>query len=276
MTDTTAILSLLDEDDLSGPDAKFVVVTPERAAKWLERNTHNRNVRPQTLERYKHDMLNRQWHLDGSPIRFSKDGTLLDGQHRLAAIAETGISQQMLVVVGLVAESQVVMDTGRARTAADALSMEGHSVSTGLAAAAKLAIEFERGDLSSKAEVSHSDILTYVNEHPTLGWAAETARAYARKADALPAVVAYTLYRLAKINKVQAVQFWTDAAEKVDLRAGDPALTLGYRFANARRNKERLDRRTQIALVFRAWNHRRAGNSVSIIRVGSGEIQAPR
>lgn len=275
MTDTTAILSFLDEDDLSGPDAKFVVVTPDRAAKWLERNTHNRNVRPQTLERYKHDMLNGQWHLDGSPIRFSKDGTLLDGQHRLAAIAETGISQQMLIVVGLVAESQAVMDTGRARTAADALSMEGHSVSTGLAAAAKLAIEFERGDLSRNAEVSHSDILTYVNEHPSLGWAAETARAYARKADALPAVVAYTLYRLAKINKVQAVQFWTDAAEKVDLAAGDPALTLGYRFANARRNKERLDRRQQIALVFRAWNHRRAGNRVTAIRVG-GEVPAPR
>jgi len=275
MTDTTAILSLLDEAESSWPDAKFVVVTPELAAKWLERNTRNRNVRPQTLERYKRDMLNGQWHLDGSPIRFAKDGALLDGQHRLAAIVETNISQQMLVVVGLVTESQSVMDTGRARTAADALSMEGHAVPVGLAAAAKLAIEFERGDVSSNGEVSHSDILAYVAENPQLGWAAEMARSFARRADALPAVVAYTLYRLAQINRVQAIQFWTDAAEKVDLSAGDPALTLGVRFANARRNKERLDRRTQIALVFRAWNHRRADNRVTTLRIG-GEVPYPR
>jgi hypothetical protein len=184
----------------------------------------------------------------------------------------------MLVVVGLVPEAQSVMDTGPARSASDALTMDGHSstFTVPLAAAAKLAIEFERGDYSHNAEVSHSDILAFVADHPLLLWATEQMAPLRRKSDALPVVITYTLFRLAEINKVEALIFWNDVIHKVNLPANDPTLTLGLRFAAAQRNAERIDRTTQVAMVFRAWNYRRAGETVSHFKATAGEIPVLR
>ena len=278
MTDTTAILDLLDEDGSSTPEAQFVVVTPDRAARWLDRNTRNRRLRARTLDRYTRDMENGRWHMDGSPIRFAKDGTLLDGQHRLAAVVKSGLSQKMLVVVGLVPEAQSVMDTGPARSAADALTMDGYSPTTtvALAAGAKLAIEFERGDYSHNQEVSHSDIIAFIDAHPLLLWAVEQMRPLRNKADCAPAIITYSLFRFAEINKVEALIFWHDVVEKVNLPANDPALTLGQRLATARRNAERIDRTSLVAMIFRAWNYRRTGETIGHLKATSGEIPTLR
>lgn len=85
----SAALTLLDADEPIKPRLSFMQVTPEIAKRWLTRNPRNRVARPATVARYARDMAAGKWHLDGSPIRFDATGTLLDGQHRLAAIIES-------------------------------------------------------------------------------------------------------------------------------------------------------------------------------------------
>jgi hypothetical protein len=63
------------------------------------------------------------WKLTHQGIAFNCDGTLLDGQHRLAAIVKSGKDIQMLVARGVETENQVAMDDHAKRSAGDALSL---------------------------------------------------------------------------------------------------------------------------------------------------------
>lgn len=251
------------------PTAGFVTVTPDTARNWLALNRKNRNLRKADLDRYKRDMLAGNWHLAGDPIRFSTDGSLLDGQHRLTAIAECGVTLPLLVVRGVQPEAQAVMDTGRRRTASDALAIEDKAHSSVLAATALLKLSYDLDKLDGRHEASHREILACVEANPGLESAAEFASQVARRTDCPPSVVAFTYYVFAQIDPTDAAEFWVAAANKVGLREGDPVIALTNRFAEARRNRERLTKRMFLSAIFRAWNYRRAGKPLRLVKISS-------
>ncbi len=107
----------------------LVEITQEIAADWLDRyNTHNRNEIESAISGHARDMLAGDWLFIGDTIRFSTrpDGSvyLADGQNRLEGIKKSGVTQTYIVVTGLDSDAQTVMDTGRARTFANTLSLE--------------------------------------------------------------------------------------------------------------------------------------------------------
>lgn len=61
------------------------MVTPEMAENILAARGPNRNVSASVINKYARDMLAGRWQLNGQTIKISKDGQLLDGQHRLEA-----------------------------------------------------------------------------------------------------------------------------------------------------------------------------------------------
>lgn len=98
------------------------VVTPEVAKSILENcNTNNRPIKRNNVDFLVREMKNGSWHFDGSPIRFLQDGTLADGQHRLLAIVESGVPQEMLFLLGLPSEAVKSIDICAKRTAKDNL-----------------------------------------------------------------------------------------------------------------------------------------------------------
>lgn len=101
-----------------------VTVTPEMAQYWLSKSKGNRSLKQMTkLLEYKKDMLRGAWLYNGDSIRFSEDGVLLDGHHRLTACSETNVSFVCDVVV-VPAESIHTIDRGAVRSEADSLVME--------------------------------------------------------------------------------------------------------------------------------------------------------
>ncbi len=254
----------------SKPTVSVVFVTPDMAKRWLTHNTRNRKVRDADVRRYARDMVAGAWQLTGEPVKFAADGILLDGQHRLAAIVKTGATLPMHVARGISAEAQKVMDTGRKRTASDALTMDGQSHTSLLAATAKLALGVA-ADVTDPGhyEATHSEIETFVGDNQDIVMAVDFARAVARRTDCPPAVVAYTTLVFSRIDRTAAIDFWSAAADKVGLAAGDPVIALTNRFAEARRNRERLTKRIYLSLIYRAWNYRRAGKRATFLRVNS-------
>lgn len=252
------------------PVASVVFITPDMASRWLEKNTRNRKIRATTVNRYARDMTAGDWELTGEAVKFAADGTLLDGQHRLAAVVKSGTTVPMYVIRGLAPSAQRVMDTGDKRSAAGQLQIAGHANTTLLASVARLAlgVEAELPD-PGRLEATHSEIQTFVTENPDIEYACDFARQVARRTDCPPAVVAYTYWRLSKIDTFEAAQFWLAASDKVGLKPGDPAIALTNRFAEARRNRERLTKRIYLSLIYRAWNARRAGKTMRFIRVNS-------
>lgn len=102
---------------------EVVEMTPERAGRLLSKNTRNRKIRPFHAKNLARQMSQGLWRQDGSPIRVSSDGVLLDGQHRLLAIIESGITVQVVLVTGLGNETMAVIDTGAVRSFADVLAL---------------------------------------------------------------------------------------------------------------------------------------------------------
>lgn len=60
------------------------------AETWLSRNSNNRNLRGQVIASYARDMKSGAWVLNGETVKIASNGQLLDGQHRLNAVVESG------------------------------------------------------------------------------------------------------------------------------------------------------------------------------------------
>jgi hypothetical protein len=103
------------------------VVTPQMAQEWLDgANINNRNLSKATVQRYASDMTSGHWQdTHQNVIAFYADGTLADGQHRLAAIVRSGVSVSMFVAYGLQKTAVEAIDQGRARSMADVMAMSG-------------------------------------------------------------------------------------------------------------------------------------------------------
>ncbi len=103
--------------------AQFINVDAETAKYYLEKNISNRRLDKNRVDKYVEDMKKGYWCFNGDAIRFDIDGNLIDGQHRLTAIVKTNIEQVFIVIKNVEKESKRTIDTGKARTGSDVLSM---------------------------------------------------------------------------------------------------------------------------------------------------------
>jgi len=99
-------------------------VTPLMARKWLERVApFNRPVHASVVRKYRDALIRGEYVMSHQGLAFDTDGWLMDGQHRLHAIAELPDDTvfPMVVTTGLSRDAFLVMDQGMKRGTADAL-----------------------------------------------------------------------------------------------------------------------------------------------------------
>lgn len=103
--------------------AMLMYFSPGTARKILDKyNVHNRSMPGVSAKRCKGDMESDRWGACPAPIQFSEIGvvepgvrTLLDGQTRLQAVAESGKGQWFPVVFDVPVEAQKYADRGHKR-----------------------------------------------------------------------------------------------------------------------------------------------------------------
>jgi hypothetical protein len=156
------------------PQIDVYDITPEMAKECLSRNTHNRPLSSRQINLLARDMLAGKFLYTGDSIKFDRNNVLRDGQHRLHAIVQSGVTVRMTVVTGLDPETQDVMDTGRKRTAGNAFALAGIPNGNVLAAAARIALLFDAPIRGYGAAFTNSEILEYVEANP-VGAAREPA-----------------------------------------------------------------------------------------------------
>jgi hypothetical protein len=102
-----------------GISARVVVVTKEVAERWLKKNhPDNRAIRQPFVEALVRDQQMGDWRLTHQGAAFDSEDRLIDGQHRLSAIVQSGIACPMLVVWNKVSEFHDPIDRGRPRSMA--------------------------------------------------------------------------------------------------------------------------------------------------------------
>lgn len=100
---------------------KLETITPEIAREMLKCNTRNLPVRNSHVDYLASEMAAGRWQLTHQGIAFDGD-TLVDGQHRLLAVVQSGVTVQAWVFGDVPLTVQALVDKGRIRSVADELS----------------------------------------------------------------------------------------------------------------------------------------------------------
>lgn len=240
------------------PTTASVMIDATTAEAWLAANTRNRQISQVTVERYRRDMEAGLWTFAGDPIRFSRSGRLLDGQHRLAALAKVpGESLPMLVVSGLVDEAQYVMDQGRKRTPGQQLGLDGVKNSNNIAAMVKFFILWREGllfrDSSLAGLITSAEVQDWVKKNAETVDFIQQIFTMVRGCDAPPRVSGAAAIRFAEIDPASTVEFFT-ALHRGGAPLGSPINTLDKRLQRHRREGIAISDRDMLSLFVMAWN----------------------
>lgn len=261
-------------------NASFLFVTPEIATEWLEqRNKNNRPLNQAVAIKYANQMRDGKWvYENGDTITFDSDGTLIDGQHRLWAIAKSGVPMRMIIVNGASSDAFHSKDIGKKRSGGDVLSCIGFKDSNRVAAACRVVYAvFEYGDASIYPPMSNREVQETAEKHPGLSvWAANVG-AKLSSLNGVPAgAMTGFMYLFSLADSVKADSFFHKFTTGAELHCGDPILTLRNTLArcSARAGASPFlgfDGKAYLAqLIVQAWNAHCEGRPLTILRRLSG------
>lgn len=253
-------------------------VTPEMAEKWLAHNRRNRRFRPAVANKYMRDMSHGLWVFNGEPIQFDWNGDILNGQHRLTAVAKSNTTQRFLVISNLPPEAQDTMDSGAKRTAGDVLGLHGLRDGRTMAAVGKMALQIELSPTLARESRNWStgEILERVQRDPYMIRVGEELLPNLPRATTLllaRSVLGYSMYRLGRLNEGAMMEFFTNLGSLANLDADSPILALNRRLtahatSGARSSFYQFE---QLAYVFTAWNAWRRSEPRSQIKLSYGK-----
>lgn len=122
--------------------------------------------------RLANDMKSGNWQENGETIIIATNGQLVDGQHRLNAIVESGTTQQMLVVTGVAPASIHTIDQGASRGLHDALQINGHTSAVALAAVYRIVAQYidRRYIIATpfRKSLTSSEALEFIERNPII------------------------------------------------------------------------------------------------------------
>lgn len=132
-------------------------VGPDLASLILEGNEGNRPIRDTRVEAYARAMAAGNWTLSDSMICISNQNKLLNGQHRLKAVIQSGCTVPMTIYWDCPESAYAHMDAGAKRSASDYLAHRGVQNTTNIAALVRLIIAYRQtGKYSTSLEVGPS------------------------------------------------------------------------------------------------------------------------
>jgi hypothetical protein len=263
------------------PKTAIELVTPELAEALLATNTSNRKVSQTNVEKMKRDMRNGDWQIGTDAIGVSSDGHLLNGQHRLTAVIESGIPVMMPVMRGLENRSVVVLDTGKSRTLADLLKMSGETRVHLLASVIRAVLMLESdGFYGSKmtATPSNSEGIEFLREHPELRNYVMLVDSFAHRAGCAPTPMACLLWLANKADAFdEGVRFIEKLASRVNEPEGSAIHAVCSRLDTARTHQSKLPTRNLIYLLINGFNKWSLGQPCAKLTVAprNGEFRFP-
>lgn len=249
-----------------------------------ETNHGNRRLSQSVVNRYAQDMLNGLWrHPTGDPIIWDSEGKLQQGQHRLAAVVQSGVAIEFLVITGANPGDFQVLDQGKKRSAADVLGMSGFSNTTNVAAVARISIMLEHHrdkPWANLPDVTQQRVVEFAKAHrETLEWANAEGR-HARRSALIPEIQ-FSAVAFYVANNSPAVNDWETFSTRVRsgemLREGDPEHSLRRWAVNRNlRLSGTTSSQTAVAVITKAWNAFVLGKSIRVLGWKRHEMPMPK
>lgn len=251
--------------------AKIETVTPQKAEAWLGKAAGNRNIRATKVAEYAAAMTRGEWKLSGEAIKFNGQD-MIDGQHRLKAVIESGQSVPMLVVRGLETDVMEVLDTGTKRTLADLLKIRGEVNALNLASAivglAQTRTAIETGKWPQKQGrtfISNQQALALLEEEPSIRDSVRAGinlRVTRHGLYTQPTTLYVTYHLFSDIDEDDRDAFFRQL-QGVGVAENSPILHYRRRFSGG--IDMPVTRRDHIALLLKTWNYWRNGEYPALL-----------
>jgi hypothetical protein len=257
---------------------EWVAVTPEVAQAYLESMRVNRPLSTANLKKIQVDMKEGRWHEDGGPLRFDKQGAMIDGQHRMWAIVETEMTFNFLVIRGVDFAAMATMDTGKSRSVSDIIGLYDPMAKdlTNLAACTTIAYRWEagiRGTSLRNFALSNDEVLVFYDENKlALGEAARIGKKVSRHVQgATTQGFSLCAWVFERIDHEDAAFFWERLMDGVGLDEDSPIRALRELFLReARSSRPKMRSELAAAFTIKAWNAYREGRAMKVVsyRIG--------
>lgn len=251
-----------------------IVMTPGHAATLLQGNTGNRTLSQARIGAIAADIANGAWQADGSPIRVAQSGKLLDGQHRLSAIVRAKQDVPVVLIEDLDEETQLTIDSGKARSFNDYLIVRGYADHLTVATTTRLFWRYTNGDIAWEGDWNARPTATltrlwelFIERQQEILAAVAVGRRANKYIRMSRSVLSVGWLVLSAVSFEDAEEFFAQIAN--ERPQGSPTATLTRSMNNregAAGRKGQIDQKWQMAYLFKAWNAFREGRDISIIR----------
>lgn len=272
------------------------VITPSMAKSYLERNANNRSLNMSFVKFYADEMKKGLWKLNGEPICFDSNGDLVNGQHRLAAVAMADVPVPFLVCRNVEEGSFATYDSGKRRSAGDVYAVCDILNSTRTAAIVRRYHLMTLGYMpdgkgigsvgqwtgSGNASLSNQEMVDLYLQHP------EEFQEFGAYADCL--MERYRLYTQSQVgavmaflninlghDKLEIYRFFDllfDYREHPEFNEGKrfKAITmLRERIVNAAMQKQSISAKYKLQLLCKVWAAYVKGADLRSLRIGDNE-----
>lgn len=254
------------------PEIHYILetISPQRARELLEMNVFNRPLNRSHVQFLVRCLRNGEWKVNGDPVRISPGKVLLDGQHRLTAVIESGITIQSFVAYNVPQDVFDTIDSGiKVRGGAEVLALNGEKNYALLSGTVRTYHIYTNRIWNSFVEqkMSNQEIERALAETPQIR---DSVNFIVKNRRGLKILAPIRLFAAAhaiftEIDREAADDFIIRLATGAEMKKGDPLLSLRSRLFENRCSVKRFSSHHALALIIKAWNTCRRNGSVKSI-----------
>lgn len=238
------------------PDVQEIAITPAIAAMWLENNDINRKLSRARVNQYARAMQADRWMQNNDAICLSEDDTLLNGQHRLHAIIQSGCTVRMMVRRNVPKEAMQHMDRQLTRSYTHQLQMRGETHTALLGSTLRLCTALSQGTFpagSGGNAIGDTDMNIFLEKNPEIRMSVEVGSQLHHMVDATPTSIAATHWWIAQVaGHDYPAHYLHQLGEPVNVPPESAIHSVRRRLKSARLQK--LENRNYMYLMVKGWN----------------------
>lgn len=258
-------LAIVEGFDWKTERVEIRIVTPEEAERFLRhRNNYNRPLNEARATRLADDLTAGIFVFNGDTVRFDREGNLLDGQHRLFAIALANVPCKLILAFGLDPEVFDTIDVGARRTAADTVARLGmDKYRQHVAATCQWLVRWQRNDFREylrPQKVANHEVKETLRANPDLVRSVECC--ISARSIANPGLLAAVHYRVACRDSDLADRLISTLIEPAGTPVDDPFFVFRDTCLEAKKSARRRDPTVTLALLVKAVNAAKVGKRV--------------
>lgn len=257
-------------------------VGPALAEVLVQNNAHNRDRSELFVKSLSWDMQNDNWEFNGEPLIFGWNGELLDGQHRLYAVIDCGLTIDFMVTTGINPDAFRSINQGRTRTRRQVRQIvergseiKSSSLSTTVAVALGV-YQYKQGvnSFQSRYLAPHTtpEIMSFIDANPGIIASANAGQRLSHRKSrpgirAYPKVIGTFHYLAGEIDPVYLETFIVDLEKGIGLDANDPIYLAREKLSRLYDGRGSAmgttdAQQAEMQVIVKAWNACRAGTTL--------------